>query len=123
MCQALGSNFYALFNAGIREPNLAPSQCQGSSTSEMDTPALESRILPIPNVSALGPGFSSSSTISQTGKPRTHTKCGATNHPVSKLAHCEYFFYRFGVLRLRLHRFETIYLEVAASDVGHLNVL
>jgi len=66
--QALGSNFYALFNAGIREPNLAPSQCQGSSTSEMDMPALESRILPIP-MSALGPGFSSSSTISQTANP------------------------------------------------------
>jgi len=31
--------------------------------------------------------------------------------------------FRFGVLQLRLHWFETIHLEVVASEVGYLNIL
>jgi len=31
--------------------------------------------------------------------------------------------FRFGVLRLRLHRFETIHLEVVTSKVRYLNIL
>ena len=36
---------------------------------------------------------------------------------------CPETIFRFGVLQLRLHWFETIHLEVVASEVGYLNIL
>ena len=40
---------------------------------------------------------------------------------MSKLTSKLYF--RFGVLQWRLHRFETIHLEVIGSEVGYVNIL
>ena len=80
------------------------------------------RILPFRTASALGPN---SAPQAQDGQPRkSHKKCSATNHPVSKLTSKLYFsIFRFGVLQLRLHRFETIHREVVTSELEYLNIL
>jgi hypothetical protein len=93
---ALVSHFCSLFNAGIT-----------------DAPASGSRILPIPNTSAMGPN----SAPPGWATPKSHKKMQCNEPPFPEA------IFRFGVLQLRLHRFETIYFEVVASKVGYLNIL
>jgi hypothetical protein len=55
---------------------------------------------------------------SRTGNPGNHTKNTQCNEPP-----CPETIFRFGVLQLRLHRFETMHFEVVASKVRYLNIL
>jgi len=53
------------------------------------------------------------------GNPGNHTKKNA----VQRTTPCPETIFRFGVLQLRLHRFEILHFEVVASKVGYLNIL
>ncbi len=55
--------------------------------------------------------------------PSRTCNSGITQKMRCKEPPCPETIFRFGVLQLRLHRFETMHVEVVAFKVGYLNIL
>jgi hypothetical protein len=103
---ASGAESCSITNAGVQALAKWMRECQGADFCPFPTPAPWDPIRPLEHDPP------------RRVNPEITPKCSATNHP----AYLETIF-RFGVLQLRLHRFERLHLEVVASKVGYLNML